>query len=109
MLHDIHDTTHPGLKTTLHEATRLYYWPNMNRDVHNWACPHCQADKVTKHNTTAPILMASSCGKFHDIHLDIVGPLNEVKNMHYILTAVDRSAGKNNGGKKNGGKKVRRR
>ena len=34
--------------------------------------------------------MAPSCGKFHDIHLGIVGPLNEVKGMSYILTAVDR-------------------
>ena len=29
MLHDIHDATHPGLRTTLREATRLYYWPNI--------------------------------------------------------------------------------
>ena len=34
--------------------------------------------------------MAPTCGKFHDTHLDIVGPLNEVKGMRYILTAVHR-------------------
>ena len=92
LLHDMHDTTHPGLRTTLREATRLYYWPHMNRDVMNWtkACLHCQAAKVTKHNTTAPIIMAPSSSKFHDIHLDIVEPLYELKGMHYILTAVDR-------------------
>ena len=52
MLHDIQDATHPGIKTTLREATRLYYWPNMNRDVHNWtkACLCCQAAKEL--NTT---------------------------------------------------------
>ena len=55
MLHDIHDATHPCLRTTLHEATRLYYWPNMNRDVKNWtkACLRCQAAKIT--NTTQPL------------------------------------------------------
>ena len=90
MLHDIHDATHPGLCTTLREASRLYYWPHMRRDVSNWtkACQYCQAAKVTKHDTTAPIVIAPSCGKFHDIHLDIVGPLNEIKRMCYILTAV---------------------
>ena len=74
LLHNVHDATHPGLCTTLREATRLYYWPHMNRDVMNWtkACLHCQAAKVTKHNTTAPIIMALSSSKFHDIHLDIV-------------------------------------
>ena len=97
MLHDIHDATHPGLHTTLGEATRLCYCPNMNRDIQNWtrACLHCQAAKVTKHNTTAPTVMAPSSDKFHDIPLDImgpldiVGPLNELKGMRYILTAVD--------------------
>ena len=33
--------------------------------------------------------MAPSSDKFHNIHLDIVGPLNELKGMRYILTAVD--------------------
>ena len=92
MLHDVHDTTHPGLHTTLREATRLYYWPHMKRDVLNWtkACLRCQAVKVTKHNTTSPTIMAPSSNKFHAIHLDIVGPLNELKGMRYILNAVDR-------------------
>ena len=91
MLHDIHDATHPGLRTILREATHLYYWPNMRRDIKNWmqACHRCQAAKITKHNTTAPIVMPPSYEKFHDIHLDVVGPLQELKGMRYILTAVD--------------------
>ena len=91
MLHDLHDATHPGVRTTLRKATRLYYWPNMRRDINNWtkACHRCQAAKVTKHNTTAPIVMPPSCGKFHDIYLDDMGPLHELKGMSYILTAVD--------------------
>ena len=36
MLHDIHNATHPGLRTTIREATCLYYWPNMKRDIKNW-------------------------------------------------------------------------
>ena len=60
--------------------------------MQNWtkACPCCQAAKITQHNTTAPTIIPVSSGKFHNIHLDIVGPLNEVKEMRYILTAVDR-------------------
>ena len=55
ILHDIHDATHPGLRTTLREASRLYYWPHMRKYVSSWtkACQRCQAAKVTKHNTTA--------------------------------------------------------
>ena len=73
MLHDMHDATHPGLCRILREATRLYYWPHMRRDVISWtnAYQHCQAAKVTQHNTTTPIVMAPSCFKFHDIHLNI--------------------------------------
>ena len=64
----------------------------MNCDIQNWtkACLCYQAAKVTKHITTTPTIMAPSCVKFHDIHLNINGPLNELKGMHYILTAVDR-------------------
>ena len=64
----------------------------MNRDIQNWtrACLRCQAAKVTKHNTTTPTIMAPSSSKFHDIRLDVVGPLNELKGLRYILTAVDR-------------------
>ena len=64
----------------------------MIRDIKTWtqACQHCQAAKITKHNSTAPIIMAPSSGKFHNIHLDVVGPLNELKGMRYILTAVNR-------------------
>ena len=62
MLHDIHDATHPGLRTTLQEATRLYYWPSMRRDVKNWmqACQRCQAAKVSKQNTSAPVILPTS-------------------------------------------------
>ena len=44
MLHDIQDASHPGLRTTLREATRLYFWPNMRRDINSWtqACQRCQ-------------------------------------------------------------------
>ena len=64
----------------------------MKCDVLNWtkACLHCQAAKVTKHNTTTPTIMEPSSNKFHDIHLNIMGPLDELKGMRYILTAVDR-------------------
>ena len=54
MFYYVHDATHPGLRTTLREATRLYYWPHMNRDIQNWtrACLRCPAAKVT---TTQPL------------------------------------------------------
>ena len=92
MLHDIHDSTHPGIRTTVREAARLYYWPCMNKDVASWAraCTRCQSAKIIKHNIAPPVLLPPSSGKFHDIHLDIVGPLTELKGMRYILTAVDR-------------------
>ena len=91
MIHDVQGSTLPGIHTTLCQAACLYYWPHMRKDVINWAkaCQRCQVSKVTKHNTTAPVPLPPSCGKFHDIHLDVVGPLSELKGMHYILTAVD--------------------
>ena len=48
LLHDPHDTAHPGVRNTLREAQQRYYWPFRHRDVTDWtkACPHCQAAKI---------------------------------------------------------------
>ena len=64
----------------------------MRRDVTNWtkACPRCQKAKITRHNTAPPAMLPPASEKFRDIHLDVVGPLPEVKGMRYLLTAVDR-------------------
>ena len=35
-------------------------------------------------------MLPSASEKFRDIHLDVVGPLPEVKGVRYLLTAVDR-------------------
>ena len=81
---------HPGVKNTLREAQQQYYWPLMRRDVPNWtkACPHCQAAKITRHNTAPPVMLPPASEKLRDIHLDVVGPLPEVKGMRYLLTAL---------------------
>ena len=91
LLHDLHDTAHPGVRNTLREAQQRYYWPFMRRDLTNWtkACPCCQAAKITRHNTAPPVMLPPASEKFRDIHLDVVGPLPEVKGMRYLLTAVE--------------------
>ena len=64
----------------------------MSRDVTIWtkACPRCQAAKITRHNTAPPVMLPPASEKFRDIHVDVVGPLPEVKLMRYLLMAVDR-------------------
>lgn len=90
LLHDLHDTSHPGVGNVLREAQQWYYWPLMWRDITNWikACLHCPAAKVTRQNTVPPVILTPT-EKFRDIHLDVVGPLPEVKGMQYLQTAVD--------------------
>lgn len=87
----LHDVTHPGIRTTRKLIQKHYFWPNMNKDVSQWAkeCISCQKSKITRHNN-APIAQFPESARFDHVHIDIVGPLPISNNNRYIITFIDR-------------------
>jgi hypothetical protein len=87
-----HNLAHPGVRNTLKQVSKKYFWPNMRRDVASWVrtCIPCQRAKIHKH-TTAPIgTFQNPDARFDHIHIDIVGPLPYSEGKQYLLTAIDR-------------------
>lgn len=50
----------------------------------------CQKAKITKHNRPPIASFPVPTARFEHVHIDIVGPLPEIKGMRYILTCIDR-------------------
>lgn len=88
----IHNLSHPGIKTSRKLVSERYFWPNMNKDVGNWAktCIRCQKAKVQKH-TFSDLGTFDFSKRFEHIHADIIGPLPITpEGFRYCLTVVDR-------------------
>lgn len=47
-----HNLVHPSGRTTSKLISKSFVWPNLNKDVTEWAktCLHCQRSKIHKHN-----------------------------------------------------------
>ena len=89
----IHDLAHLSGKATLSMISRAYVWPNMRRDVQQWArqCQACAASKVAIH-TKPPILpIQVPATRFEHVHVNLVGPFATSRGWKYILTIIDRT------------------
>lgn len=87
----IHGISHPGVKETLRQVSQRFVWPNMKREVRDWArqCLRCQASKVHRHTKPAPGYFAVPDERFAHVHLDVIH-LPPCDGFRYCLTAVDR-------------------
>lgn len=67
-------------------------WPNMHFDVKKWRneCLDCQQSKIPYHVKNNPAQFIPPDSRFKHIHLDIIGPLPEVKGYQYCLILIDR-------------------
>lgn len=88
----IHELSHPGVRATRTKISQLYFWPNMNKEVGEWAqnCLECQKQKVTRHTKPQIQRIPIPEGRFKHIHIDLVGPLPISNGFRYLLTTVDR-------------------
>ncbi len=88
----LHSLSHPGVKASRHLICSRYVWPNMKRDIANWArvCHVCQQSKVHRHVKANVQAFKQPDSRFSDIHVDIVGPLPSSKGYTYLFTCVDR-------------------
>ncbi|CAH8845753.1 unnamed protein product [Trichobilharzia szidati] len=88
----VHGISHPGIRATVKLISDRYVWPNMNREIKQWArsCLACQKSKVQRHTVSPNGQFPEPDGRFQHIHIDIVGPLPPSNGFTYILTCIDR-------------------
>jgi len=69
--------SHPSGRAIRQQVAQKFIWMSMNKDITAWAkaCFHCQQSKVTKHNRLTSEKLPMSHARFHQVHLNIIGPL----------------------------------
>ena len=89
----VHNLAHPSGKATLGIVARTYVWTGMRKDVQSWArqCQACQTSKVALHTKPPVRSILVPKERFHQVHVDIVGPFAPDKGFRYLLTMVDRT------------------
>ena len=98
----LHGLSHPGIAASYRMISSRYFWPNMNKDVKQWAkeCLDCQQSKVTSHHhSDVQHNLYPFTDRFQTIHMDIVGPLPPSKtwgstytaDCRYLITFIDRA------------------
>ena len=88
----LHNLSHPGIRSSLKLVTDRYFWPSMNVDCRKWAksCIKCQKSKTNRHIFNEIGEFPGTCKRFETIHIDIVGPLPICDGFRYLLTCIDR-------------------
>ena len=88
----LHCLSHPGIRATQKLITERFVWPNINKDVRQWArtCQRGQESKIHRH-VSAPLgTFFPPNARFDHLHIDIVGPLPLSQNFRYLFTIIDR-------------------
>lgn len=102
MFESMHSIYHPGINGSLKLIKARYYWPNMDKNIRQWAkeCQSCQQSKIHKHTKSAVMNFNLPSTRFEAVHIDLVGPLPPVRetvsdsytsSKRYLLTCVDRA------------------
>jgi len=88
----IHNLSHPGVKLTVKQVTTRFIWPNMNKQVKQWAqaCISCQKAKITRHTKSKFSQFQEPDNRFSVVHIDLIGPLPPSDGQIYCLTCIDR-------------------
>ena len=91
---NIHNLSHPSVRSTRKLISARFVWPGMAKEVNEWSrsCLDCQSSKIMKH-THAPVeAIKNPTRRFSHLHLDIVGPLPPSDGYSYIMTLIDRTS-----------------
>ena len=91
--HDLPISGHPGFIQTYSKIARLYYWPNMSKEIrqHVQECDACQRTKSSTQKPSGELQpMPISERPWKTIGIDLLGPVPESRNGHnMILVVVD--------------------
>lgn len=88
----VHNLSHSSGRNTVKTIAKKFVWPNMRKDVKDWAraCLPCQRSKIHRHTKNPPLYIAIPNSRFQHIHIGMLGPLPESQGYRYCLTMVDR-------------------
>ena len=88
----LHSLSHPGIRASQQLITERFVWPNINKDVRDWArtCQRCQESKIHRHVAAPLATFLAPDARFDHVHIDIVGPLPLSNGFRYLLTIIDR-------------------
>lgn len=91
----IHGFSHPGIKSTIKQMTARFVWPDMKKQVKEWAqtCISCQKCKITRHTKSKFSEFQEPDTRFSIVHIDLIGPLPPSNGQVYCLTCIDRFTG----------------
>ncbi len=97
VIHACHDSVfsgHLGKTKTLNLCRRLFYWPKMAKQIHEYirTCPTCQSVKPTNQRPAGRIRpLEVPDGKWTDVTVDMVTDLPKtIRGFDAILVFVDR-------------------
>ncbi|GFT61940.1 retrovirus-related Pol polyprotein from transposon opus [Nephila pilipes] len=92
MIRLMHGFAHPGVKSKIKLMTEKYAWPNIKKQVKEWAkaCIRCQNCKVTWRTKSKFGEYQAPDERFREVHIDLIGPLPLSEGMMHWLTCIDR-------------------
>ena len=95
VFNQFHSIVHQGRRRTLSAIDGHYFWPEMARDIGEWVktCPLCQSCKVTRKNIQRLANFPGNPERLRNVHIDLIGPLEESNGCRYIMTCRDRGTG----------------
>ncbi|GFV79943.1 retrovirus-related Pol polyprotein from transposon opus [Trichonephila clavipes] len=88
----IHGFSHPGIRSTIKLMTEKFIWPNMKKEIREWArtCISCQKCKIHRHTKSKFGEYEAPDTRFSVIHVDLIGPLPPSQGMTFCMTCIDR-------------------
>ena len=84
---------HPGIAKTLKLVTRMFWWPNMKKDIEKYikGCHTCQTVKPKQQPKVAPLQPNEISNEpWEIISVDLIGLLTPSKGKDMILVIIDR-------------------
>ncbi|CAB0008306.1 unnamed protein product, partial [Nesidiocoris tenuis] len=88
----IHNLHHPGIKSSVKQMASRFIWPEIKKDVGEWAktCLPCQKSKIGRHTSSPVMQFPQPDERFSVVHIDLVGPLPPSDGYLYFLSMIDR-------------------
>lgn len=92
VFNSMHKLSHPGVRASQKLISSRFVWKNMNKDIQLWArsCLSCQRSKIHRHEKSPLGYILPPSNRFHNVHIDLVGPLPTCEGYSYLLTCIDR-------------------
>ena len=91
-LHELHTGGHLGIKRTVYQLQRRFYWPGLQSDVRTWCrwCVICAKRKPTHGRHRGLLKQSVATAPMERIAIDILGPLPKtVSGNEYIMVIND--------------------